>query len=68
MPPSPEDVFITKPSCPASSMRGTKLWMPWATPCTFTPCTHCQSLGSVSQTLKFGAPTPALLHSTWHAP
>ena len=63
MPPSPDEVFITKPSCPASIMRGTKAWMPWITPWMLTPCTHFQSFGVVSQIFRFATLTPALLHS-----
>ncbi len=40
MPPSPEEVFITKPSSPEAIMRGTKACTPCATPFTLTPCTH----------------------------
>ena len=42
--------------------------MPCTTPITFTPWTQRQSLTVVSHTVDDGAPTPALLHSTWHAP
>ena len=49
-------------------MRGTNAWMPWTTPITLTPCTQRQSFTVVSHTVEDGAPTPALLHSTWHAP
>src|SRR5688572_2568551 len=68
MPPSPEEVFITNPSSPDASMRGTNDWMPCATPRTLTPNTHSQSDGSVSQTSRLGTPTPALLHRMWQAP
>ena len=68
MPPSPDEVFITKPSSPEAIMRGTKACTPWATPCTLTPCTHWKSEGSVSQRSRFGAETPALLQRMWQAP
>ena len=35
---------------------------------TLTPCTQRQSLTVVSHGVDDGAPTPALLHSTWQAP
>ena len=37
MPPSPDEVFITKPGSPEAIIRGTKAWMPCTTPWTFTP-------------------------------
>ena len=49
-------------------MRGTKARIPLTTPVTLTPCTQLQSLGVVCHTLALGAPTPALLQSTWHPP
>ena len=42
--------------------------MPCITPWTFTPWTHCQSLGSVCQASRFATLTPALLHRMWQAP
>ena len=68
MPPSPDEVLTTCPGSPDAIMRGTKARMPWTTPITLTPCTHRQSLRVVSHTRADGAPTPALLHSTWQAP
>ena len=68
IPPSPDDVFTTWPGSPDSIMRGTNASTPCTTPITLTPCTHFQSLTVVSHTFADGAPTPALLHSTWHAP
>jgi hypothetical protein len=68
MGPSGDDVLMTRPSSPASIIRGTKACTPWATPKTLTPKVHRQSLGVVSHTSPPGGPTPALLHSTWTAP
>jgi hypothetical protein len=66
--PSGEDVLTTRPGSPPASMRGTKAWMPWATPNTLTAKVQRQSLGVVSHTLAAGGPTPALLQSRWTAP
>ncbi len=68
MGPSGDEVFTTWPGWAPWSIRGTKARMPFTTPVTFTPKTQRQSFGVVSQIFELGAPTPALLQSTWHAP
>ena len=55
MPPLPDEVFITWPSSPSSSMRGTKALIPWMTPHRFTARPQSQSLIVWSQILPFGA-------------
>jgi hypothetical protein len=60
--------LTTWPGSPLASILGTNAWMPWATPNTFTPKVHLQSLGVVAHGSALGGPTPALLHSTWTAP
>ena len=68
-PPSPDDVLITRPHSPDSSMRGTNASTPLTTPKTLTPRHHFQSLGSCSQGLPPPPEvTPALLNSRWQAP
>ena len=66
-----EPVFTMCASPPeaaiCSRIRGTNAWMPWTTPKTLTPNSHCQSSGVV-EAISPTEITPALLHSRWTAP
>ena len=69
MPPSPDDVVTTTPGSPEATMRGTKASTPLAVPNTLTEKHQRQSFGSCSHGLPPPPEvTPALFHSTWHAP
>ena len=67
--PFDDDVFITWPGPPCSSIAGTNALIPWSTPKTFTSMAQRQSFRWCSQS----APSdpdgiPALLHTRCTAP